>query len=175
MALQRKEDGLPRAGSRLAPSATAHCSPLRRKCRGLRPPVSRSAWFTVRLLPGARTLRSGPRNDRVADDGAGGSRLAPSATAHCSPLRRKCRGFRPPVFRSAWLAVHLLPGARTLRVTDPPLRVRDGIPRATSPGKRATHRTKGTARPARRAALSLPVQRPSSSRGPALPKTVNQL
>ena len=65
MALQRKEDGLPRAGSRLAPSATAHCSPLRRKCRGLRPPVFRSAWFTVRLLPGARTLRSGPRNDRT--------------------------------------------------------------------------------------------------------------
>ncbi len=53
---------------------------------------------------------------------AGGSRLAPSATAHCSPLRRKCRGFRPPVFRSAWFAVRLLPGARTLRVTDPPLR-----------------------------------------------------
>ena len=75
--------------------------------------------------PGARTLRSGPRNDRVVDDGAGGSRLAPSATAHCSPLRRKCRG----VFRSAWFAVRLLPGARTLRVTDPPLQD------FTSPGR----------------------------------------
>ncbi len=38
------------------------------------------------------------------------SRFAPSATAHCSPLRRKCRWLCQPVFRSAWFAVRLLPG-----------------------------------------------------------------
>ena len=43
------------------------------------------------------------------------SRLAPSATAHCSPLRRKCRQLCWPVFRSARSAVRLLSGARTLR------------------------------------------------------------
>ena len=40
------------------------------------------------------------------------SRFAPFATAHCSPLRRKCRRLCRPVFRSAGLAVYLLPGAQ---------------------------------------------------------------
>ena len=40
------------------------------------------------------------------------SRFAPFATAHCSPLRRKCRRLCRPVFRSVGLAVYLLLGAQ---------------------------------------------------------------
>ena len=164
MALQRKEDGLPRAGSRLAPSATAHCSPLRRKCRGLRPPVFRSAWLAVHLLPGARTLRVTDPPLRNSTDpggaGQGGEDTAPYGQEH-----------RPAGFSAPPQGAVRQHG----RVTDPPLRVQDAMPRATSPGTRATHRTKGTARPARRAALSLPVKSPSRFRGPVFPKIVNQL
>ena len=59
---------------------------------------------TPHLLATVRTLRSL-------------SRLAASATAHCLPLREKCRSAlrASPVFPSARRAVRLLPAARTLR------------------------------------------------------------
>ena len=73
--------------SRFGPSATAHCSPLRRKCRGLRPPVFRSAWFAVRLLPFPVTLRLWATRSKPYD--CGETRPGPHVDLPGFPLRSR--------------------------------------------------------------------------------------